>query len=164
MFFSCSYLSKYYIIQFRGMTAPYKINCHPLTKGSKMAYVYYNPNPYQRRGIGDCTIRCLAKALNTSWDSAYIELASQGFFLKDMPSSNIVLNSYLHSKGFRRYAISNLCPDCYTFRDFAKDHPKGTFIVGTGTHVACIKDSNLYDSWNSTDETPIFYWKREEKE
>lgn len=54
-----------------------------------MAYVYYNPNPYQRRGIGDCTIRCLAKALNTSWDSAYIELASQGFFLKDMPSSNV---------------------------------------------------------------------------
>ena len=125
-------------------------------------YVYFNPNPIQRKNSGDCTVRAIAKALNMSWDSAYIDLASQAFFNKDMPSSNAIVNSYLHSKGFRRYVISNLCPDCYTFKDFANDHPRGTFIVGTGTHVACIKDGRLYDSWDSSMENPVFYWKKED--
>ena len=123
---------------------------------------YYNPNPLQKKNIGDCTVRAISKALNTSWDSAYIDLASQAFFLKDMPSSNSIVNSYLHSKGFRRYAISNLCPDCYSFKDFANDHPKGTYILGTGSHVACVKDGVLFDSWDSSMEVPIFYWKKEE--
>jgi len=126
-----------------------------------MGYRYYNPNPLQRKNIGDCTIRCLAKALNTSWDSAYIDLASQGFFLKNMPSSNEVVNSYLHSKGFRRYAISNLCPDCYRIRDFASDHKHGVYVLGTGSHVCCVIDGNYYDTWDSGDETVIYYWKKE---
>lgn len=126
-----------------------------------MSYVYFNPNPLQRKNVGDCTVRCLAKALNISWDSAFIDLASHAFFSKDMPSSNSVINAYLHSKGYRRYVISNLCPDCYTFKDFANDHKEGTYIVGTGTHVACIKDGTLYDAWDSSSEVPLFYWKKE---
>jgi len=127
-----------------------------------MSFVYFNPNPLQRKHIGDCTIRALSKALNIPWDSAYIDLASQGFFLKDMPSSNAVVNSYLHSKGFRRYVVSNLCIDCYSVSDFAKEHPKGTYIVGTGSHVVCVKDGNYFDTWNSGDEIIIYYWKRED--
>jgi len=125
-------------------------------------YVYYNPNPRRRTESGDCTVRAIAKALNTTWDSAFIDLASQAFFNKDMPSSNAVVSSYLHSKGFRRYTISNLCPDCYSFKDFARDHPKGTYIVGTGTHLACIKDGRIFDSWNSENEVPLVYWKKED--
>lgn len=126
-----------------------------------MSYSYYNPNPLRKQN-GDCTVRAIAKALNKTWDSAYIDLASHGFFLKDMPSSNVVVNSYLHSKGFRRYAISNLCPDCYTIKDFANDHKNGTFIVGTGTHVVCVQNGRYYDSWQSGDEIPEYYWRKEE--
>ena len=125
-------------------------------------YVYYNPNPRRRTESGDCTVRAIAKALNTTWESAFIDLASQAFFNKDMPSSNAVVNAYLQSKGFRRYAISNLCPACYTFKDFANDHPKGTYIVGTGTHIVCIQNGRIYDSWNSENEIPLFYWKKED--
>lgn len=126
-----------------------------------MSYSYFNPNPYQRKGIGDCTVRAIAKATDSTWDSAYIDLASQGFFLKDMPSSNAVLNAYLHSRGFRRYAISNLCPDCFNFKDFADEHKKGIYILGTGTHVACIKDGRIWDAWDSSMEIPLMYWKKE---
>ena len=125
-------------------------------------FVYYNPNPLQRKNVGDCTVRAISKALNSTWDSAFIDLASQAFFNKDMPSSNSVVSAYLHSKGFRRYAISNLCPDCYTFKDFANDHQKGTYVVGTGSHVACIKDGRLFDAWDSSNEVPIFYWRKDD--
>jgi len=44
---------------------------------------------------------------------------------------------------------------------FCEDHPYGTYIVGTGTHaIACI-DGNYYDTWDSGDESPLFYWKKE---
>jgi hypothetical protein len=127
-----------------------------------MPYKYYNPNPRHNNSVGDCTIRAVSKALNIPWETAYIDLVMQGYEIGDMPSSNAVLNSYLRSKRFRRNVVSNLCPDCYTFGDFAKEHPKGTYIVCTGTHVACIKDEILYDSWNSSDEAVIFYYERED--
>lgn len=126
-----------------------------------MSFEYYQPNPLHKNGKGDCTVRSVSKALGMSWDSAYIDLVMQGYLLKDMPSSNEVMNSYLRSKGFRRYSVDNICPDCYSFADFAYDHPKGTFIVGTGTHVACIKEGLLFDSWDSSDCVVIYYYKKE---
>lgn len=127
-----------------------------------MSYKYYNPNPRHNNSVGDCTIRAVSKALNIPWETAYIDLVMQGYEIGDMPSSNVVLNSYLRSKWFRRNVVSNLCPDCYTFSVFAREHPKGTYIVCTGTHVACIKDGIIYDSWDSSDEVVIFYYERED--
>ena len=127
-----------------------------------MSYQYYQPNPLHKNGgKGDCTVRAISKALGMSWDTSYIDLVMQGYLLKDMPSSNDVMNSYLRSKGFRRYSIPNDCPDCYTFEDFANDHPNGTYIVGTGTHVACIDRGILFDSWNSCDCTPLYFYEKE---
>lgn len=127
-----------------------------------MSYEYYQPNPLHKNGKGDCTVRAVSKALNVSWDTAYIDLVVQGYLLKDMPSSNEVMNSYLRAKGFRKRTIPDSCPDCYSFADFAQDHPKGTYIVGSGTHVVCIKDSMIFDSWDSSDCVALYYYVRED--
>lgn len=126
-----------------------------------MAYVFFNENPRKRNNVGDCTVRAVSKALNLSWESAYFDLVMQGYVMGDMPSSNVVLSSYLHSKGFSRHAIDDLCPDCYTISDFANEHFKGTYILGTGTHVVCVKDGDYYDSWDSGDEIPLYYYVRD---
>lgn len=124
-------------------------------------YIYFNPNPRHKNSVGDCTVRAVSKALSIPWETAYIDLVMKGYELGDMPSSNAVMNSYLHSKGFRRYAINNECPDCYTISDFANDHPDGTYILGTGTHVVCSKNGDYFDSWPSGDEVVIYYYKKE---
>ena len=124
-------------------------------------YSYFNPNPRHKNPVGDCTVRSISKALNIPWETAYIDLVSEGYELGDMPSSNSVVNSYLRKNGFRKYTLSNECPDCYNFIDFAGEHFKGTYIVCTGTHMACIKDNVLYDSWNSSDCIPIYYYQKE---
>lgn len=126
-------------------------------------YEYYNPNKRNRKVVGDCTVRAVSKALGISWETAYIDLVMQGYYLADMPSSNAVMSSYLHSKGFSKHIIPDLCPDCYSIEDFAKEHPKGTYILGTGTHVVCIKDGVIYDAWDSSDEVPIYYYQKEDK-
>lgn len=120
-------------------------------------YREYNPNPVARK-VGDCAVRAVAKALDTDWESAYLMLVSNGFAMGDMPSSDSVWGATLRQHGFYRESLPNDCSDCYNAVDFMEDHPNGTYVLGFGGHVATIVDGDLYDSWDSSMETPQFYW------
>ena len=126
-----------------------------------MAYIHYNPNP---KGVlvGDCVIRAISKLTEKDWDSVYVDITLQGFVMKDMPSSNSVWGSYLTSKGYRRGVIPNTCPDCYTVRNFCEDRPYGRFLLSIGTHVVTVVDGDYYDSWDSGNEIPVYYYTKEE--
>ena len=126
-----------------------------------MAWRLYNNNPTGRRGIGDCAIRAVSVALGISWEQAYLLITAAGFSMGDMPSSNSVWGAVLRQHGFYRYNLPHACPDCYTFADFATDHPQGVFVLGTGTHVATVIDGIIYDSWNSSNEIPQYVWHKE---
>lgn len=125
-------------------------------------YVYYNPNPLKRM-VGDCSVRAVAKALDVDWDTAYAMLAQSGFTLADMPSSDSVWGAVLRRNGFEREVIPNECPDCYTAGDFCNEHPTGVYVLAFGGHVATVKNGDLYDSWESTNEIPQYVYKRKEK-
>lgn len=121
----------------------------------------YNPSP-TGRNVGDCAVRAIAKALGIDWETAYALIALNGYLMGDMPSSNSVWGAVLRQEGFRRSAIPNTCPDCYTIEQFAEDHPQGVYVVGTGNHVVTIRDGTIYDSWDSSQEIPQYYWHKEE--
>ena len=123
-------------------------------------YIEYNPNPCGRR-VGDCAVRALSKALDTSWEGAYLMLALNGLQMCDMPSSDSVVGSVLRQNGFVRKAISNTCPDCYDAEEFCKEFPAGVYVAFFGGHVACIRDGNLYDAWDSSHEIMQYYWTKE---
>ena len=120
----------------------------------------YNPNPLNRR-TDDCSVRALTKALGLSWDEVYLELVSAGFIVKKMPSSKSVVDRVLRQHGFKRRVLSDSCPDCYTMEDFCQDHPSGTFVLAGDDHIVTIVDGRIYDTWDSRDEVPLFYWERE---
>lgn len=122
----------------------------------------YNPNP-AGRAVGDCAVRALAKALDTDWETAYAKIAAAGFNMGDMPSSNSVWGAVLRQNGFYRENIPNECPDCYTAEDFSVDHPRGVYVLGFGNHVATVVDGVLYDSWNSSQEVPQYFWYRKDE-
>lgn len=128
-----------------------------------MAYKYYNPNG-NKKHTGDCVVRAISKLMDQTWDQTYIELCLQGFLMKDFGDSNQVWDSYLRGCGFKRYAISNTCPDCYTVRDFCYDHSIGEYLLATGSHVVAVIEGDYYDSWNSGDEVPIYYYSRQNNE
>jgi hypothetical protein len=102
-------------------------------------------------------------ALDIPWEDAYALIATNGFAMGDLPSSNSVWGATLRMHGFKRRSLPDTCPDCYTFGDFARDNPHGTFVLGTGTHVATIKDGIIYDAWDSSNEIPQFVWFRKEE-
>lgn len=124
-------------------------------------YIHTNPNP-NGSYVGDCVVRAISIAEDKSWNETYINLCLTGLMMYDMPSSNRVWHEYLKSQGYKRYLVPDDCPVCYTVRDFCNEYFKGTYILGTGTHAICIKDGNILDSWNSSDESPICFWTKEE--
>jgi len=122
----------------------------------------FNNNP-SGRNVGDCSIRALTVALGVDWENAFAMLSTNAFQMADMMSSNSVISSVLRQHGYRRSVIPNSCPDCYTIADFADDHPEGTYVVGTGTHVVAVKDGEIWDSWDSSHEIPQYFWWKEKK-
>ena len=120
-------------------------------------YVRFNNNPVSRK-VGDCAVRAVSAALGVDWEKAYNLIADAGYAMGDMPSSDSVWGAVLRQHGFYRKAIPNSCPNCYTAEDFAKDHPRGVYVLGFGGHVATVIDGDLYDSWDSSNEVPVYFW------
>lgn len=123
-------------------------------------YSELNINP-EKKQTGDCVIRAIGTVIDKEWDDTFLELMAKAFQMKEMPSQNNAWGAYLHDLGFKRYVIEDTCPDCYNVKDFANDHPKGRYVVGTGTHVIAVIDGNYYDTWDSGEEVPVYYWQKE---
>ena len=98
----------------------------------------FNPNPHGS-SVGDCVVRAVASATGQSWEQAYIALALTGYALGDMPSAT-----------------------CYTVADFAREYPRGVYVLGCSGHVLTVIDGAWWDSWDSGAECPIYYWYKEE--
>jgi hypothetical protein len=126
-----------------------------------MRYVYFNPNP-EKKSVGDCVIRSICKVTDMNWLDVFDLICNRARSMHDMPSANAVWSSVLNDLGFKRYAIPNSCPYCYTIEDFCYDHPHGSYVLSTGTHAVGVKNGHYFDSWDSGSEIPIYYFKEEQ--
>lgn len=127
-----------------------------------MGFSYFNPNPAGKQ-VGDCTVRAIARATGKGWEETYIGLCLQGLMMGDMPSANSVWSAYLRRNGFSRNVVPNTCPDCYTVAEFAADHPHGVYVLALSSHVVGVEDGTYFDSWDSGNEIPLFYWEKGDK-
>lgn len=121
-----------------------------------------NPNP-QGLNVGDCVVRAICLATGKAWADVFMGIAAEGYRLCDMPSANRVWGSYLMANGYERHGLPESCPVCYNVKDFAKDHPKGCFILALDGHVVCIRDGDWLDTWDSADRSPLFYWQKSDQ-
>lgn len=124
-------------------------------------YVYYNPNP-RRRTTTDCVVRAISKLMGMSWDEAFIRLSMMAFYKKDALEKNHVWGDFLTLNGYHKHFIPNRCPNCYTVREFAYEHPRGAYLIRidglTDGHVVTVIDGDYYDSWDSGDEIVEYYY------
>lgn len=120
-------------------------------------FKFYNPNP-KNKFVGDCVIRAICKLEDSDWDDIYLKLCFYGFKEKNMPAINEVWRAYLWDNGYERYHI-----DCPSVKQFCKDNPRGKYLLATGEHVVAVVDGDYYDAWNSGNEVPLYYWKKEDK-
>ena len=125
-----------------------------------MPFEFYNPNPKNQR-VGDCAVRAISKAVGTDWQETYIALCAEGLALRDMPNSNYVWGMFLKKYGFEEHMISSVCPNCITVAEFAKDHPKGRYVLACQAHVVTVINGTYFDTWDSGNEIVLYYYKKE---
>lgn len=129
-------------------------------------FQYYQPNKKDLKDkYGDCTIRALSKALNITWLEAYDAMVPicreyQVSNIFDCPISE--RKEMLSSLGFTYYGVSNKKGTKRpTVKSFAKDNPKGTYIVNVSHHVVAVVDGTYYDTWDSGKCSLYGYFKLE---
>jgi hypothetical protein len=124
-------------------------------------YADYNNNPQNKR-VGDCVTRALAKVLNKPWEDIHWDLALESFKQADTMQSMSVWGKYLKDNGFAQRLLPDTCPNCYTVRQFCRDNPQGYFVLVTGSHVIAVIDGVYFDTWDSGDEVPVYFFERKE--
>ena len=121
-------------------------------------WIRLNPNP-RKKHVGDCVIRAIAIATDQSWLDVYDELFLYGREEYDMMASNNVWGLMLYDMGFDPFILPDACPECVTVREFTRMFPVGTYIVGTGSHAVAVIDGNYYDTWDSGNAVPAYFFK-----
>lgn len=120
-------------------------------------WVKLNVNPGKRR-VGDCVIRAIATATGMSWLKVYDDLAMVGRMVYDLQPSNDVWGLYLYLMGFDPFILPESCPECVTVKEFAKRFPRGRYIVGTGNHAVAVIDGNWFDTFDSGQLVPSYFF------
>lgn len=121
-------------------------------------WIFANPNP-AKKNVPDCVIRAVCIALNIPWMKVKHDLNKLSDEEFSVTCDDHVWGKYLYRLGFRPVLLPKGCPQCITIRMFSQIFPKGTYIIGTGYHAVAVIDGNYYDTWDSGDEVPSFFWK-----
>lgn len=121
-------------------------------------WIEANPNPAKKQ-VPDCVIRAICIALNKPWLEVSDELYSFARREYSVTCDDNIWGYYLYSLGFEPFLLPSTCPRCITVNDFTKMYPKGVYIIGTGKHAVAVIDGNYYDSWDSGNEIPTFFWR-----
>lgn len=121
-------------------------------------WIKINPNPGHKE-VPDCVVRTISIALNRRWVDIYDDLCRLGRTEYNMPSADAVWGKYLYQMGFEPFLLPESCPQCVTVKLFTKMYPRGVYIIGTGSHAVAVIDGDYYDSWDSGNEIPSFFWR-----
>ena len=119
-------------------------------------YIHFNGNPCGKN-TGDCVIRAISIVTGMSRHKVYAGLCLFGFPCTIWGNSNAVWADYLQYLGFERYTVYGKMTVC----EFAKKHPAGRYVIGTGSHAVACVDGDIIDSWYSLDETVKYYFAKE---
>ena len=131
-------------------------------------YKYFPPNDKDLKDIvGDCQIRAFCKVLDISWLEAFDltipicrELQTYTIFDCDLNKTKEAMKRL----GFAYTGISNKKGSKRpTVEQFAKEHPKGRYIVSVAHHSVAVVDGYYYDTWDSGKKSLYGYYELLEK-
>lgn len=106
-----------------------------------------NLNPNGNGYYNDCSIRSLAKALNTTWEEVFDSLHPYCIKHHMMPNDIRIITKYLSKNNFKM--IRKIRDIKISVAEFMYQNREGTFIISAGDHMICYKDGVWYDNKNN---------------
>ena len=74
------------------------------------------------------------------------------------------MGSYLKAYRFKQLSLPTTSPECYTVAAFADEHMQGTYVLALSGHVVAVVNGDYYDTWDSGDEVPVYYFEKREEQ
>ena len=115
-------------------------------------FKYYNANP-QKLLINDCVLRSISVAEGITWNECQEKLSylanKKAMLLNDVE----FVEEYLDNR-YPRECCSNM-----TVGEFAKECPKGHYVVTMNGHITAIIDNVIVDTFDCSDRTMWCCWK-----
>lgn len=111
-------------------------------------FKYYNANP-RRRNVDDCTVRAISLATDRSWDETFESLCKFAQIQAIMPNDVTYIDDYLESKFEQVYDFKQ--NKKITVGRFADEHPYGTYLITMNGHITCLKNGEIYDTFDPSD-------------
>lgn len=127
---------------------------------SKYRHSYKNVNPAKHE-VGDCVIRAIACATDTSWLEVFDELTRRARETFSVPNWKDIYEPFLDEKYERvpvMYKVGGKNKR-HTARSLAKIDPKGVYIIRVAHHMTCLYESINYDLWDAGDMSAYIIWK-----
>lgn len=98
------------------------------------------------KGNGSCVTRSIAIATNQRFDRVAEAIKAIGSRGHRYGVGSWHYDPYLFSRGWEYVRVARKIADRPTLRNAKL--PKGTIIVGMSSHLACVKDGVIQDTWN----------------
>lgn len=125
-----------------------------------MEFIKYNNNPKKKK-TGDCVVRAIATATNSSWEYTYSKLAEFGIKQGYMISDDRNWQKYLESLGWIKQKMPRRTDNTrYTLEEFVTELAKENqiYVIRLAGHLTVIKDKKLIDTWNCSYKSVGNYW------
>ena len=130
---------------------------YPDTKWFK----YWNNNP-KNRITGDCVIRAISLATNNNYNNVLTDLyniqLNTGYALNSKKAIDILMKDYGWIKMKQERKVNN---KKYTGKEFceliAKQYKSYVISIG-GHHISCIKNKQIYDIFDCSDDCVGVYY------
>ena len=129
----------------------------------KSPFYYYNANPKGRK-TDDCVVRAIATATGKSWEDTLRGLTECAIKYGYMINTVELYDKYLKELGWVKQKQPRKRDNKrYRAKEFVKVF-KGTAVVNLGQlHVGCVKDGQVWDIWDSSNEVIGNYWVKIDK-
>lgn len=117
-----------------------------------MSYKFYNANVLGKFH-NDCTVRAISLAEGKTWDETYKELSiiaqRNGIILDDVNFIEPLLDSRYDRVDFNEKYVG----------EFAREHPKGVYLITMNGHITCCIDGVIYDTFDCRDRIMWSAWE-----
>lgn len=125
-----------------------------------MEFIKYNNNPKNKK-TGDCVIRAIATATNSSWEYVYSKLSELGIEQGLMINDSKNWQKYLENLGYIKQKMPRRSDRTrYTLEEFATElaEENKIYLVKLAGHLTVIKNKKLIDTWNCSYKSVGNYW------
>ena len=125
-----------------------------------MEFIKYNNNPKNKK-TGDCVIRAIATATNSSWEYVYSKLSELGIEQGLMINDSNNWQKYLENLGYIKQKMPRRSDRTrYTLEEFATElaEENKIYLVKLAGHLTVIKNKKLIDTWNCSYKSVGNYW------